>query len=69
MVAAVIADTTSSAEQAARLVQVEYRQLTGVFSPQQSLQADAVQLHAKGNICKHLVHEVGDVSADSSKPP
>ena len=62
-VAAVIADTAAAAEQGARLVKVEYRELPGVFSPQQSLQPDAFQLHPKGNICKHLVHEVGDVAA------
>jgi CO/xanthine dehydrogenase Mo-binding subunit/aerobic-type carbon monoxide dehydrogenase small subunit (CoxS/CutS family) len=63
VVAAVIAETPAAAARGARKVKVKYRQLPGVFSPQQSLQPDAFRLHPRGNICKHLVHEVGDINA------
>lgn len=60
-IAAVIADSVEIAEQAARLVEMKYCELPGVFSPQQSLAPGAIQLHPGGNICKHLVHKIGDI--------
>lgn len=60
-VALVVADSIAAAEQALKDIQVEYRKLPGVFSPEQGLEPDAPRLHEKGNIAKHLAHEEGSV--------
>jgi CO/xanthine dehydrogenase Mo-binding subunit len=60
-VAMVLADSEAVAENARDLIQVEYKPLPGVFSPAESLERSALQLHSDGNICKHLLHAVGDV--------
>ena len=60
-VAAVFAETPAAAAQAVQLIDVSYRELPGVFSPRQGMSPEAPQLHAAGNICKHLLHEQGDV--------
>lgn len=62
-VAVVFAETPAAADAAVKLVRVDYRKLPGVFSPREGLNPDAPQLHHRGNICKHLVHEEGDVDA------
>ena len=61
----VLADSREQATAAAELVQVEYEPLPGLFRPRDSLADDAPQLvfSAPGNVCKALVHEVGDVEA------
>jgi len=61
-VAVVFADTVAAAQQAAKEIRVSYRPLPGVFTPQKALLADSPKIHAKGNICKHLVHREGDVA-------
>lgn len=63
MVAVVFAESQATAAAAAQVVQVEYRQLPGVFSPQDGLKSDAPQLHLKGNISKYVEHQVGDIEA------
>lgn len=60
-VAVVFAETKEIAKRARDLVKVRYRKLEGVFDPRRGLEADAPRLHAKGNICQHIFHEVGDV--------
>jgi len=60
-VAMVLAETQATAQAARDLVEVQYDPLPGVFSPAESLERTAPQLHPDGNICKHLLHEVGDV--------
>jgi len=60
-VAVVFADSIAAAELAVKEIKVTYRELPGIFSPEDGLKPDAPKLHEKGNICKHLVHEVGDV--------
>jgi CO/xanthine dehydrogenase Mo-binding subunit/aerobic-type carbon monoxide dehydrogenase small subunit (CoxS/CutS family) len=60
-VAMVLAETEQAATEARDSIRVEYEPLPGVFSPGEALQQDAPQLHPDGNVCKHLVHEVGDV--------
>jgi CO/xanthine dehydrogenase Mo-binding subunit/aerobic-type carbon monoxide dehydrogenase small subunit (CoxS/CutS family) len=60
-VALVLAETEAAAAEARDLIEVEYEPLPGVFSPQEALEADAPQLHTEGNLCKHLLHTVGDV--------
>lgn len=59
--AVVFADSIPAAEQALKLIQVEYQELPGVFSPQEGLESHAPQLYEKGNISKHLIHEEGDI--------
>ena len=62
-VALVVADTHAAARGAADAITVTYRELPGVFSPTAGLASEAPQLHDGGNVCKHLVHEVGDAAA------
>jgi CO/xanthine dehydrogenase Mo-binding subunit/aerobic-type carbon monoxide dehydrogenase small subunit (CoxS/CutS family) len=59
-VALVVAENDLAAEKAARLVKVDYEPLPGVFTAADALKPDAPQLFSEGNICKHLVHTVGD---------
>lgn len=62
-VALVVADTHAAARSAAEAIVVTYRELPGVFSPTRGLTSESPQLHEGGNVCKHLVHEVGDAAA------
>jgi len=62
-VAIAFAATPEAAQAAIEKIQVTYRALPGVFSPIEALRPDAPRLHPQGNICKHLVHEEGDVAA------
>ena len=62
-VALVLADTRAVARSAADAITVAYRELPGIFSPTAGLSQDAPQLHEGGNVCKHLVHQVGDAAA------
>jgi CO/xanthine dehydrogenase Mo-binding subunit/aerobic-type carbon monoxide dehydrogenase small subunit (CoxS/CutS family) len=64
-IAVVLADSVAQATAAAKLVEVEYEVLQGLFSPTDALQQEAPQLvsSAPGNICKQLTHDVGDVEA------
>ena len=59
--AAVAADTKEIAEQALRLIRVEYKKLPVVDSPEKSLQPDAPLLHPGGNILHHPYFKKGDV--------
>ncbi|MEH7546400.1 MULTISPECIES: xanthine dehydrogenase subunit D [Bacillaceae] len=59
--AAVAADTKEIAEQAIRLIRVEYKKLPVVDSPEKSLQPDAPLLHPGGNILHHPYFKKGDV--------
>jgi CO/xanthine dehydrogenase Mo-binding subunit/aerobic-type carbon monoxide dehydrogenase small subunit (CoxS/CutS family) len=70
-VALVLADTRKNAAEAAKLVEVEYEPLEGLFSPQESLREGAPQLvsSAPGNVCKALQHEVGDVDDAFASAP
>jgi CO/xanthine dehydrogenase Mo-binding subunit/aerobic-type carbon monoxide dehydrogenase small subunit (CoxS/CutS family) len=62
-IALVLADTREHAAAAVALVTVEYEPLAGLFHPRDALADGAPQLvySAPGNICKALVHEVGDI--------
>ena len=66
-VALVVAQSLDTAEKACRQIQVDYDPLPGVFSPQQAITTDATKLHPHGNVCKHLVHSVGDVRMGMSQ--
>jgi CO/xanthine dehydrogenase Mo-binding subunit len=62
-VAIVAAETPAAADEAADLVLVEYEDLPGVFSPQESLQEDAPEIHPGGNrLIEWRMHR-GDVEA------
>lgn len=60
-VAFVIGETVDAAASAVKLVKVDYEMLPGIFSPEDSLKEDSILLYPEGNICKHLLHEVGDI--------
>jgi CO/xanthine dehydrogenase Mo-binding subunit/aerobic-type carbon monoxide dehydrogenase small subunit (CoxS/CutS family) len=64
-IALVLADTVEHAAAAAKLVEVDYEPLPGLFDPHASMAHDAPQLvySAPGNVCKALTHEVGDIDA------
>ena len=63
IVALVLAESRDQAVAGAKLVEVTYQELDGLFSPEQALSEGAAQLHPTGNICKQLVHTVGDVDS------
>src|SRR5947209_381322 len=70
-VAAVAAETAEIAEQALKLIDVEYEILPALFDPRKAMEPDAPRLHpepesyhihdASHNIAAHLHAEVGDV--------
>jgi aldehyde oxidoreductase len=60
-VAAVFAETPEIAESALQKIKVEYRQLPGVFSPEDAANPDAPKLHEKGNLMHRAAIERGDV--------
>jgi len=60
-VAVVLAETEEIAEQAVQQIQVEYRPLPGVFSPEEAVAPDAPLIHETGNICHQAHIERGDV--------
>jgi aldehyde oxidoreductase len=60
-VAMVFAETLDLAKQAAGLIDVEYEELPVISSMADALREDAPLLHKEGNICKEIVHAIGDV--------
>jgi CO/xanthine dehydrogenase Mo-binding subunit len=58
--AAVFADSLDVAEKAIELIEVEYRPLPGVFTPEDAAKPDAPLVHEKGN----LLHQAKIVRAD-----
>jgi CO/xanthine dehydrogenase Mo-binding subunit/aerobic-type carbon monoxide dehydrogenase small subunit (CoxS/CutS family) len=64
-IALVLADMREQAAAAVKLVKVDYEPFDGLFSPIDSLAPDAPQLvySSPNNVCKALVHEVGDIDA------
>jgi len=63
-VAAVAADSEEIAEDALRLIEVEYEILPFVIDPEAALEPDAPKLHEKGNLAgEPKEYERGDVSA------
>jgi len=61
-VAAVAATSMAIAEQALKLIRVEYEELPIIDSPEKALQADAVKLHPAGNICHRSSYSNGNVA-------
>jgi len=64
-VAAVAAETAELAEQALRLIKVEYKDLPGVFSPEDGQKPDAPQIHENfpQNKSLHFEFNHGDLAA------
>ncbi|MEV5342519.1 molybdopterin cofactor-binding domain-containing protein, partial [Streptomyces sp. NPDC052676] len=62
-VAAVVADSPTTAAEAARLVRVTYEVLPAVADPDQALAPDAVRVSEDGNIAGEFHHAVGDIEA------
>ncbi|MBN1945874.1 MAG: selenium-dependent xanthine dehydrogenase [Bradymonadales bacterium] len=61
ILALVLAETARQARAAARLVQVEYEELEGVFDCCRALEPDAPKVHPKGNLLAHQVFRWGDL--------
>jgi CO/xanthine dehydrogenase Mo-binding subunit len=59
--ALVVAENLRAAEDAARLVLVEYNPLPGIFDPVEAMKPDAPQLASDGNIVSHWKLRKGDV--------
>lgn len=62
-VALVLAETEEAAERAAALIRVDYRPLTGVFTPQEALAEGAPLLHERGNLLTTVAYRKGDPEA------
>jgi xanthine dehydrogenase molybdopterin-binding subunit B/aerobic-type carbon monoxide dehydrogenase small subunit (CoxS/CutS family) len=72
-VAAVVAESEGAAEEACRLIKIEYEPLPAVFDPEEAMQVGAPVVHEKGresrirkpdrNILTELHGEIGDVAA------
>jgi CO/xanthine dehydrogenase Mo-binding subunit/aerobic-type carbon monoxide dehydrogenase small subunit (CoxS/CutS family) len=60
-VAVVAAESLEIAEQAVRLIEVDYEPLPGVFSVEDALRPDAPKVHAQGNLLLHRKIYKGDV--------
>jgi nicotinate dehydrogenase large molybdopterin subunit len=59
-VALVAAETLEAAEEAVSLIQVDYQDLPGVFSPEEALSPEAVKIHESGNVLLERVLAKGD---------
>jgi CO/xanthine dehydrogenase Mo-binding subunit len=62
-IALVAAETEEAAEEAARLVAVEYEDRPGVFDPEAALRPDAPRLEPTGNVISRWKIRKGDVEA------
>lgn len=60
-IAVVFAESKEQADEAAKLVEVKYLPLPGIFSPAEAILDGAPQIHPEGNICKNILYEVGDI--------
>lgn len=70
-VAAVAARDEETAIAALRYIKVDYEVLPAYLTPEEALAEDAIQIHPnpkrKGNICKHVHLEFGDVEKDMAE--
>jgi len=60
-VAIVAADTADIAEQALRLIETEFNELPVITDPVRALEPDAVKIHEKGNLLKHIKVRKGNI--------
>lgn len=65
VVASVCATSLEIAEKALDLIEVEYEELTAVFTFDDAMADSAIQLHENklGNIAKNVIHATGDIDA------
>jgi CO/xanthine dehydrogenase Mo-binding subunit/aerobic-type carbon monoxide dehydrogenase small subunit (CoxS/CutS family) len=68
-VAVVFAETPAAAAEAVDLIEVKYRPLPGIFSPEKAMEEDAPRIHEQGNICKYVTHEEGNVRKTFARAP
>jgi xanthine dehydrogenase molybdenum-binding subunit len=59
-IAAVVAEDPETAEQAARLIEVDYEELPPVLTPEEALADGAPEVHPGGNLLHDFVHEAGE---------
>jgi aldehyde oxidoreductase len=64
--ALVFAETPEIAEAALNKIHVEYKPLSGVFSPEDALKPGAPQIHEDGNVLTHLEVATGDIESAMS---
>jgi selenium-dependent xanthine dehydrogenase len=62
-IAIVAAETADIAEEALKLIDVEFELLPVITTPVQALQEDQPQLHSNGNLLKHIKVRKGDMLA------
>ncbi len=62
-IACVYAESATAADEALRLIRVEYQPLEVVATPQRALESDAPQLHDGGNVLVEFHVQKGDVAA------
>ncbi len=60
-VAAVAAESWEAAEEALRLIKVDYQPLPAVFDPLEAMKPDAPKIHGESNQASHLKIRTGDV--------
>jgi len=60
-VAAVAAESWEAAEEALRLIKVEYDPLPAVFDPLEAMKPEAVKIHGESNLASHVKIRTGDV--------
>lgn len=66
-VAAVAAETAKTAEQALKLIRVEYEELPFYLEPEDALQEGAYPIHKDSNVIEEVVQEAGDVTRGMSE--
>jgi CO/xanthine dehydrogenase Mo-binding subunit len=64
---AVVAETLTSATDAAAGIKVDYESLPAIFDPLESLRPDALRIHPEGNIARQMRIRKGDVQYGFSK--
>jgi CO/xanthine dehydrogenase Mo-binding subunit len=60
-VAGVVATTPALAEEAAKLIKIEYEETPGVYNVDEAIRIDAPKVHDSGNVLLHGVVKHGDV--------
>ena len=59
--AAVAAESLDAAEQAIRLIEIDYEPLPGIFDPREAMAPDAPKVHGESNIAAHVHIHDGDI--------
>ena len=67
VVAVAFAENIDVAKEAVKLIEVEYEELPGIFSLKQVSDDGASVTPDNSDICKHFVHEIGDIQEGRKK--